>query len=213
LRLPFSIEEFLAVFAAYNRGVWPAQLGLYGLGVFLVVVALRGSGPRTRWGIAAGLGLLWAWMGAVYHLRYFAEINPAAPLFGALFLVQATLWIVWTAQVPALRFRPEKTAQCVIGGLLLGYAVVVYPLLNLLFGHAYPTMPTFGLPCPTTIATLGFLAWATPRPRWYVWPIPVLWALIGTSAAFALGIREDLALVPAAILALAAQLKWAQGRS
>ena len=83
----------------------------------------------------------------------------------------------------------------------------MYPLLNVLLGHRYPAMPTFGAPCPTTIATFGLLTWATPRPPWFVWPIPVLWALVGTSAAFALGVREDLGLLAAAGLAVAVQLR------
>jgi hypothetical protein len=67
-------------------------------------------------------------------------------------------------------------------------------------------MPTFGLPCPTTIATFGLLSWASPRPPWFVWAIPVAWAFIGTSASFILGIPEDLGLAVAATLAVAVQL-------
>lgn len=109
-------------------------------------------------------------------------------------------------RVPSLAFRPSNASQRLIGWTLLGYAFVVYPLLNVALGHGYPTMPTFGAPCPTTIATLGLLTWATPRPPWFVWLVPLLWVLVGTSAAFILGIREDLGLLAAAILAVAARL-------
>jgi hypothetical protein len=84
-------------------------------------------------------------------------------------------------------FRPPDPVQRLVGAGIVGYALVVYPLLNVLLGHRYPAMPTFGAPCPTTIATFGLLTWATPRPPWFVWPIPILWALVGTSAAFTLG--------------------------
>jgi hypothetical protein len=46
------------------------------------------------------------------------------------------------------------------GGLLIIFSLIIYPLLGLLFGHRYPTMPTFGLPCPTTIFTIGVLLFA-----------------------------------------------------
>lgn len=203
MQLPFSIEEFLAVFRAYNLAIWPGQVLLYLLGVALVVFALRGV---NRWGIAGGLALLWTWMGAVYHLGFFSEINPAARLFGGAFLLQAGLWIVWVRRDPSLKFRPEDAIRLFIGWALFGYAFLVYPILNIAFDHGYPTMPTFGAPCPTTIATFGLLAWATPRPPWFVWLVPVLWALVGTSAAFTLGVREDLGLFAAALLAIVAQL-------
>jgi hypothetical protein len=54
--------------------------------------------------------------------------------------------------------------------------------------------------------TFGLLTWAVPRPPWFVWVVPILWALIGTSAAFTLGIHEDLGLLVAAAAALGVQL-------
>lgn len=207
MQVPFSIEEFLGVFRAYNLGVWPAQIGLYGIGLLLVALALAGTRPMRRWGVPAGLAVLWAWMGAVYHLKFFAAINPAARGFGALFLVQAALWIAWAWRTPTLDFHPLSSTRRLVGGGLLAYAFFVYPLLNVVLGHSYPVMPTFGLPCPTTIATFGLLSWATPRPPWFLWAIPVAWAFIGTSAAFVLGVPEDLGLAVAAILALAVQLR------
>jgi hypothetical protein len=207
MSLPFTLEQFLDVFRAYNGAIWPAQWGLYGLGVAMVLVAVRAPIGWGRWAVPAGLALLWAWTGAVYHLGFFAGINPAARLFGIAFLAQAILSLAWAWRTSALGFRPADTVQRLAGAGILAYAFLLYPLLNVLFGHRYPAMPTFGAPCPTTIATFGLLAWATPRPPWFVWPIPVLWALVGTSAAFALGIREDLGLLAAAILAIAVQLR------
>jgi hypothetical protein len=94
---------------------------------------------------------------------------------------------------------------------MLAYAFAVYPLLNVVFGHIYPAMPTFGAPCPTTVATLGLLTWASPRPPWWVWAVPVAWALVGTSAALTLGITEDFGLLAAAVLALG--VRYGPGRT
>jgi hypothetical protein len=203
--LPFSLAQFLEVFRAYNLAIWPGQILLYLLGVALVLLALRAPAPWSRWGITSGLAFLWAWMGAVYHLGFFADINPAAQVFGAAFLLQAALWLGWAWRARGLAFHPVDRQRRDIGLVLLGYAFIAYPLLNVALDHRYPAMPTFGAPCPTTIATLGLLCWAAPRPPWFVWVIPMLWALAGTSAAFALGIRENLGLLAAAILAV-----WAQ---
>jgi hypothetical protein len=38
------------------------------------------------------------------------------------------------------------------------------------------------------------------RLSWYLYLIPLLWAIIGTSAAFVLGVREDFGLTAAAIV-------------
>jgi hypothetical protein len=32
IMLPFSTEQFFAVFSAYNARIWPAQIAAYGLG-------------------------------------------------------------------------------------------------------------------------------------------------------------------------------------
>jgi hypothetical protein len=63
-------------------------------------------------------------------------------------------------------------------------------------------IPTFGVPCPTTIFTVGLLMLATPR-LWRLSIIPVIWSVIGGSAAFLLGVSADYAL-PVAGIALAA---------
>jgi hypothetical protein len=72
-----------------------------------------------------------------------------------------------------------------------------------MLGQRYPELPTFGLPCPTTIFTLGMLS-LCPRPvPWTLYLIPGLWAVIATSAAWVFGIGEDLALVPALLASVA----------
>jgi hypothetical protein len=202
VNLPFSPDEFFGVFAAYNEAVWPAQIVLYVVGVALAAIARYAPVLAGRAVVPVGLALLWAWTGAVYHLGFFARINPAAYLFGIAFLAQAGIWIAWILRTPGLRFRAlDRTAQAAGAGLL-AYAFVVYPAFNLQFGHGYPAMPTFGAPCPTVIATLGLLAWARPCPPWWVWLIPVMWAMVGTTAAFAIGVYEDAGLLFAAVLLL-----------
>ena len=63
-------------------------------------------------------------------------------------------------------------------------------------------MPTFGVPCPTTLLTLGILSIANGRGSGLLLAIPVLWAAIGGSAAFLLGVPQDLGLIVAALLVL-----------
>lgn len=205
MTLPFTTQQFLGVFAAYNQAVWPAQNLLTGLGLFLVVASFLPTRLPPRL-VPLGLALLWAWMGVVYHIGFFRRINPLATLFGLVFLAQAILLLFWALRSSPASFRPTHTPRAWVGGLLLVYALVIYPKLATAFGHTYPARPTFGLPCPTTIATLGLLLWATPAPSWWLWGIPLAWSGVGATAAFALGMREDVGLALAGATVLIVQI-------
>ena len=193
MTLPFTREQFFDAFTAYNEAVWPMQLALYALALAALALAFS-RGRHSGRVISVVLALLWAWMGVVYHLGFFRPVNPAAVVFGALFLAGAAVF-AWEGGV---RGRLRFQARSSLGYLLLGYALVAYPFLAVLFGHVYPATPTFGLPCPTTIFTIGMLALLrAPYPR-HVFVVPVLWALIGLQAVFFLGVHEDLGLLAAA---------------
>jgi hypothetical protein len=99
-------------------------------------------------------------------------------------------------------FRPAGGARGIAGGALIVFALVLYPAIGYALGHRYPAAPTFGLPCPTTIFTLGLLLFARPAPRWVI-VVPLLWAAVGSVAAFQLGVPEDLSLLAAGAMALA----------
>jgi hypothetical protein len=59
-------------------------------------------------------------------------------------------------------------------------------------------MPSFGVPCPTTLFTAGLLLSLEPGgpgAPWYLLIIPLAWTLIGGSAAILLGVLPDVALL------------------
>jgi hypothetical protein len=196
---PFSQSEFFAVFAAYNSAIWPVQLLLAGLGVLVVGVALR---PRPWSGRVATwiLAMLWIWMGLVYHFGFFRAINPAAGFFAAGFVLEGVLLAVVGGVRGRLDVRFQPTPQGLGGALLVGYALIGYPLLASLLGQQFPATPTFGLPCPTTIFTLGVLLWLQRPAPVFLLIIPLAWSVIGTAAALQLDVREDFGLLVAAVL-------------
>jgi hypothetical protein len=79
-----------------------------------------------------------------------------------------------------------------IAWALIAYSLV-YPAINAAQHSTFLKIPTFGVPCPTTIFTAGLLMLATPR-IWRFSIIPIIWSGIGGSAAFLLGVRADYAL-------------------
>lgn len=192
MNFPFTVAQFLGVFTAYNNAVWPLQilLNLIALlGVFLAFSPIKHSSRK----ICAILAFLWIWAGSVYHLTFFAIINPAATLFGALFILQGMAFL-WAAFCDKCIFQGSFGWKQTIGLLFILYALLIYPLLGYLFGHAFPASPTFGAPCPTTIFTFGILLLAVRVPR-VLLIIPALWSLLGFTAALSLGINEDIGLL------------------
>ncbi|MBX3602073.1 MAG: hypothetical protein KF863_15740 [Rubrivivax sp.] len=189
--LPFTREQFFDVFARYNAAVWPAQVAAYLLGVAAVLALLRPS-PAGHRLVAGVLAAMWIWTGVAYHGLHFAPINPAALAFGALFVVQGLLFAVAGVARQRLVFGPTRGWAAALGWGLGAYAAVLYPLLGLWSGHAWPVQPTFGItPCPVTLFSCGLLLLTTaPVPRWLLL-IPVLWSLVGGSAAFLLGVPQD----------------------
>ena len=197
--LPFTRDQFIAVFADYNRAVWPVQVFAYLLGAAMVAMLLRPSRAADRF-VGSGLGLMWIWTGIAYHALRFSAINPIAHVFGALFLIQGVLLFqaVWTG---SLRFRRSRGRGALFGASLIAYAAIVYPLAGLLAGHDYRALPMFGItPCPVALFTLGLLLLATPPVPRRVLAIPLLWSLIGGSAAFLLGMVQDWPLLLGAIV-------------
>jgi len=207
--LPFTAEQFHAVFARYNEAIWPVQIAAYAAGAATVVLLFVRPCHADR-AIAWILGGLWLWTGAAYHGLYFAGINRAAYLFAGLFVLQAAL-LVWHA--PQLRFAKASKPATGLGAALVVYAAILYPLVGLAAGHGYPATPMFGVtPCPVTLLTFGLLLLAPSAPR-SLFAIPLLWSLIGGSAAILLDVPQDWPLLVAGPLTVALLLSDRRERS
>lgn len=198
--LPFTIDQFLQVFEAYNHAIWPAQLIAYMLGAGVLWFIIKQSQLTERY-VNITLGGFWIWMGTVYHIIFFAEINPVAYIFGLIFILQGIAFIALSFARVKFSYAFRKNIYGITGLVFIFYAMIAYPLLGYLLGHTYPQSPIFGVaPCPTTIFTFGILLQAKKKiPVWLI-VIPGLWSLVGFSAAYQLTIYEDMGLVVAGIL-------------
>jgi hypothetical protein len=197
VELPFSHDEFLDVFGAYNAMLWPVAALLWLATAWLAFNWVRRRRVDGRV-LFALLAVHWAWSGIVYHWLFFRAINPAAALFGAAFVVQAVVF-AWSIEASGgSSIGWPGGPRGVLGAALVFYGLA-YPFLGLAFGLQYPRLPLFAVPCPTSLVTAGWLLAAPGVPR-FVKVVPLLWAVIGSSAALTLGIRADLALAVAAAL-------------
>ena len=199
---PFTSEQFFDAIVRYHERFFPLSSVLLAIGAGLTVLAL--AAPRHSRVVVAGFSALWVWMAVAYHFAFFTAVTPMAWLFGALFLVEAALLAWHGLHTRRLHLAsPRDRASLVVGGALAVYALVGYPMLGALLGQRYPWMPTFGLPCPTTILTFALLAWCVRPVPWSLLVVPVAWSILGISAAMSFGVLEDIGLPIAALLTIA----------
>lgn len=100
-----------------------------------------------------------------------------------------------------LQYSFENTTQKYIGYLFLVFGLVIYPIISYVLEGSFVKTISFGLPCPTTIFTLGILMLADNRFPKYLLIIPTLWAVIGVFAAVNFGVYQDYIMLIAAIMA------------
>lgn len=210
MRLPFTTEQFFDLFAAYNAAMWPALVVLWIVSAGCApLLWLRH--PPDRW-ISAVLAAHWTWSAVAYHAVFFTHINPAAWLFAALFLVEAALFL-WLGVVRGrLSFAPRRNPWAVVAWLFVAYSLLD-PGINAAQHLTSSGIPMFGVPCPTTIFTIGLLM-LSHGGWWLLAIVPVIWSVIGGSAAFLLGVRADYALpiAGAALVAFTTVTSRARGK-
>jgi hypothetical protein len=151
--------------------------------------------------IGSFLGILWIWIGAVYHIGFFSAINPVARVFGALFILEG-FFILYSTFSNKLHFSFNYTKPDYLGYFFILFGWIIYPLIGLLI-HIEPAKTiSLGLPCPTTIFTFGLFILARNQFPKYLIVIPSLWSLLGLFAALNFGVYQDLMLIVSAIGAL-----------
>ena len=191
--MPFSVEDFFAVFAAYNAAIWPLRIVAWVGGLVVDVMLLRPSRTADAFiflicsarGVTRGIG---------QRLTLFAAVDPAAGWFAALFVLQAVLRVA----APFLLRNDVVSGETVPGptwvaGALILFALALYPLIGVFFGHRDTAGPVFGVaPCPTAIFTIGVLPIGDrKRMRWLL----ILPAV--RSAAILLSVPQDCGFIAA----------------
>jgi hypothetical protein len=200
MNVPFTNEQFLDVFRSYNAAFRFMPILTYAMGITSIVLLLSTTRGRNRV-ISLIMAFFWLWNGAVYHFSFFRSINDAATVFAGLFVIQGLLFLIDGVLRDRIQYGFSLDIQGIIGSLFIFYAMIAYPILGSLAGHAYPASPIFGMaPCPTTIFTFGMILFARSRVPIYLIVIPLLWSVIGLSAAAVLGIYEDFGLTAAGLV-------------
>lgn len=201
--VPYTRDVYFSTVGHYTDAIWPAQVVAYVFGLLALWAALRPFAGAGRV-VATVLAAAWIWTGVAFHMLTVSQINWAAWPVGVLFLLQALLFLVAGTWLNRLRFRFTAASPAHICGVVFaGGALIVYPLLESTLGLALPGTGLVGIgPGATTLFTLGILLLGAPRPRLYLFVIPVLWALLAGIAGVVLAIPQDAWLPAAALLAV-----------
>lgn len=188
------VQQFFSMFAQANAAVWPMQVVWYAAAIASVALAMCSARNANR-PIAGMLAAYYVWLGVAFFELFYSAINGDAPVAGAMFVIGGGLFLLAGVIRGDLQFEPRGNAYGVLGGAIMLYALVIYPIIGVMTGHAFPSAPVFGLaPCPSAIFTAGLLLWSRPRMPAYVLVVPLVWLLAQTpSDALAIGVVGDLA--------------------
>jgi len=199
--LMFTPEIFFRLTEIHNQSLWPGQL---------LLVPLIGF-AYMRWRVGAyraGLLMLacaWLFVAGGYFLGQFATITWAAPYLATAFALQGVLLGVAAFWPGIVDFTGQATARRRFGALVIGFGVVLYPALALVFARGLAGAEVVGLmPDPTVVTTLGLLMFAARKP-WWLYPLPILWCVGAGALKYAMEAADFWLLPAAALLALAAE--------
>lgn len=201
--LPFDAGAMFAALAHYHATFWPLQWLALAWGVATLGAAASGF-SRTALLLLAAASI---WVGAAWHIATFAQLNFAAPIYGALFVVEGAVlaWVAARGRV-ALRFR--RRARDWVGLSVAVAALVGYPLVDRLSGVPWPAVRLPGAaPCPTALFALGILLLAGGRSAAGLMVLPALWTVAAGATGWVLAIGHDQLLPVAGVAALALALR------
>ena len=199
-----TITRILESFASYNQAVWPVQPVLMAVAIGVVALALKDVPWRART-ISGLLAVLWVWMAVVYQWTVVG--GAIGKSFAVLFLAQAALLLFFGFSSRGIHFRPQGDLLGFAGSFMVACALMIHPVISIRVGHGFPAFPTFGLPSPTIIFTLGVLLWAKPRAHESLFVVPVLWTIASVPSMLTLLAAQDW-LLAIAVLSATTFILW-----
>lgn len=213
--LMFSPSIYWRLFESLNRSAWPMALSAVALGAVIWAAPHRshtgglGATGLARWAalLMAGCWLFVAW---AFFWQRFAPVYSAAPVFAALFAVQAAGWALLAAS-PGLRWA-QRSRRTAFGLFLAGWALVGHPVLALVLGRPLWQAEWFGLaPDPTVLGGLALLLLldlsrfrASRMLGRMLWAMSLVWCAISSLTLWTLGEWQGLVVLALGLLALGA---------
>src|SRR5215469_6219893 len=189
------------VFGRGNAAIWPIQLVWYSSAAAMIGLAFWPSRRASQLICLLAAAYL-TWVGIVYFRVIDSDMGVLdgvinlAWLWAAIFILEAILFLVAGLVRRDLVFAPRWNLSSVLGALFMLYALVAYPIIEMLGGQPLRASPLFGLsPCVTVFFTFGLLLWARPPAPKYLLLLPLAWALEAAPGNIAMGHVADFPLI------------------
>jgi hypothetical protein len=179
-------------FGRGNAAIWPMQLVWYACAAAMIGLAFWSRRPASQL-ICLLAAAYFAWVGTVF----FGVIDSRGmTLWVVAFIVEALLLLVAGVMRRDLVFAPRWNLTSVLGAVFMFYALVAYPIVEMLGGYPLRASPLFGLsPCVTVFFAFGLLLWARPPAPKYLLLLPLAWALQVAPGNIAMGHVPDFPLI------------------
>jgi len=209
---PYDRQSWFNLVGDYNQSIWLA----YPVALLLTLALLRllflptkiAQPQVVRWALAL-LSISWLWVGAVFHMQYFAELNWAAHWFAWAFVLQGGLLLLVAAFIKSATWVSLSSLRGRLATCLLLIGLLVYPLSGLLEGRRFAQLEWFPLlPAPVTLVSLALVLLLQSQWRHVLVVVPVLWAVVSAAFATTLGLFEFYFMAGAIVLWL---LHWVIG--
>ena len=191
MSLPFTPEQFLGVFAEYNETFWPVVVAFWLASFSVFVATWRKPADHSR-ALTYLLVALWVWNTVAYHAWFFTTINPAAWLFGAVFVLQAAF--LWTGARTGIKYFSSDGVMARVWREPRRLCARV-PLFD--DGSRSSISGSADVRCAVSDSHSDNRA-PVDRSRWdppLLAIVPVLWGFIGGSAAVLLDVPTDYVLL------------------
>jgi hypothetical protein len=197
-------QEVYNITAQYNQAIWPIIILVSVLAIVIIILAIIKPGKYNKI-IALILALESFWLGIVYWLIVSFQQDPAASsIIGVLWIIIGVVFLYIGVYKEGLSFKFTGDSSSIIGAIFMVYALVGYPILQMMYGQFYPAMLLFGgAPCPFTIFTFGLILWTDKKVPIILPLLLLIYAIpVGFLATFLYQIWVDLALIPVSIIGL-----------
>ena len=199
MKPPFTSEQFFKVFENYNAFVFPAQYVFIFFGILALILLFSDKKHKNMF-TGTLLGVFWIWMGLAYYLTFFTGISKAGIGFALLFLFEG-IYLIYATFRLKIEFTFKRSVSNYLALFFIIFGIFLYPIIGYIRGEELLRTISLGLPCPTTIFTLGFLMFCKDKAARTLIIIPTVWSIIGISAALNFNITQDFLMVIAAITA------------
>lgn len=175
--LLFSRDVLFGIFEAYNLSIWPMQLCFLATSLMIIYLSLH-LDSKNRKIISVMIALVWFWVGYIFQIKYFMQINWAAKYFGWMFFAQAVMFLISGYTDKDQEEKNNRSLPFRVGLAL--FVVSAFVPLSALLKMEFNQVLLFGWGADATaLGTIGLVT-----ALWRGWKrsvlliLPILWCLI-----------------------------------